>query len=80
MTEDQAIAIVEEQRESLGIDSEMEFFSVEKAIVEHKENPKMPGATEDRVAWMVTFCFEGQMVEVHVDDKTGKILSVLRDG
>lgn len=80
MTEDQAITIVEEQRESLGIDSEMEFFSAEKAIVEYKENPRMPGSTTDRVAWVVTFCFEGQMAEVHVDDKTGTILSILRDG
>jgi len=80
MTEDQAIAIVEEQWESLGIDSEMEFFSAEKAIVEHKENLHSPGSTVDRIAWKVTFYSEGQMVEVHVDDKTGKILSVLRDG
>ena len=80
MTEDQAITIVEEQRETLGIDSEMDFFSAEKAIVEYKENPQIPGSTIDRIAWKVTFCFEGQMVEVHVDDKTGKILSVIRDG
>ena len=80
MTEDQAIETVEEQRESLGIDSEMEFLSAEKAIVEHKEDSLVPGPTADRIVWLVTFGLEAQMIEVHVDDKTGKILSVLRDG
>lgn len=78
MTEQEAIKIVEHNREILQIDSEMEFESAERAIVEYKEDREMPGMAQDRIAWVVTLSCQMGFVEVQIDDKTGNILWVRR--
>ena len=78
MTEVEALELVESKRDKLEIDSEMEQDSAVKAIVEYKKKPSSPGKTEDRIAWVVTYTSAMGYVQVHVDDKSGKILAVQR--
>ncbi len=78
MTEQEAIQMVEQNRERIEIDSEMTFESAEKAIVEYKEDPEEPGPTIDRIAWMILFSSSWGFVTVQVDDRTGKILAIQR--
>lgn len=78
MTREEAVRIIEDQREALAIDPDMEVEQAEKMIVEYKKDPDKPGPTEDRVAWVVTYCYAGGFVEVHVDDRRGEVLRVRR--
>jgi phosphotransacetylase len=80
MNEDQAVRIVEQRREQLEIDREMEFESAKRAIVAHKEDPNEPGRPEDRVAWLVTYSCDAGAVTVYVDDTRGKVLRIRRSG
>jgi hypothetical protein len=76
MTEAQALEIVKERRKEIGIDPEMRVSSAERAIVEYKKDPDEPGPTEDRVAWIIQFSCEWGYAVVHVEDRTGEILTV----
>jgi hypothetical protein len=78
MTELEAIQLVESQQRGLDIDFQMELSSAERTIVEYTKNRDQPGLVEDRIAWIVVLSCSWGFVEVHVDDKTGNILSVKR--
>lgn len=78
MTEQQAIAIVQRERQALEIEPEMWVSSTEKGIVEYMKDRSGPAVAEDRVAWIVELTWNWGFVIVHVDDGTGEILEVLR--
>ncbi len=78
MTEQEAIAVVEQARSALGLPTAMALDGAEKAIVEYKKQPEQPGPCEDRIAWIVTYSSSLEEAEVQVDDLGGKILRVKR--
>jgi hypothetical protein len=78
MNEQEVVQLIENRRAELDIDRKMAVESVEKAIVEYKENPEEPGPVEHRVAWVVTYAGDWGMVEVHVDDLNQEVLRILR--
>ena len=78
MTEQQAISLVELERDNLDIDPLMEPASAERAIVQYMSDRSRPGHIEDRVAWIVELSSAAGFALVHVDDSTGQILEVLR--
>lgn len=78
MSEPQVVAIVQRERGNLDIDPDMEIATVEKAIVEYTPDRSRPGVVEHRIAWIVDLASSGGMARVHVDDRTGEVLEVLR--
>jgi hypothetical protein len=78
MTEERAVALVLARREELEIEPEMRLDGAERAIVEYLADPDQPGTPEDRVAWIVSLGCEWGFVGVHVDDRSGEILTVER--
>ncbi len=78
MTEEEAVAIVEQEREALRIPPRMGVSSAEKAIVEFMKDRSRAGRVENRVAWIVDLADAVGFVRVHVDDRSGEILEVLR--
>jgi len=78
VTEQEAINLVRERRDSLEIDPAMRVESAEKVIVEYKANREEPGPTEDRIAWVVTLTSKWGWVEVHVDAMRREVLTVRR--
>jgi len=78
MTDQEAIAVVEKKRSELRIRRNMEVSSAEKAIVEYIKDRSKPGRVEDRIAWIIEMANSEGFVRVHVDDRTGDILEVLR--
>lgn len=78
ITDQQAVEIMERNRERLDIDPELEVESVEKQIVEYSQNLEQPGPIQDRIAWVVTLVSDWGWVEVHVDVVDGAVLAVKR--
>lgn len=78
ITDQQAVEIIERDRERLDIDPELEVESVEKQIVEYSQDPEQPGPTQDRIAWVVILVSDWGWVEVHVDVVEGAVLTVRR--
>jgi hypothetical protein len=78
MTEAEAVQRVECRRRKLNIAPEMRFDSAERAIVEYKKNPRRPGPTEDRVAWVIRFSCASGSVGVYLDEADGEVLKITR--
>jgi len=78
VNEQDAIHLIESQRESIDLDPDMEFESAEKAIVPYMPNPDEPGPVEDRIAWVVTYSCNWGFVEIQVEDPGGEILGIRR--
>ncbi len=78
MTEQEAIRTVEARRRELRISPGMRMTSAEKSIVEFIKDRGRPGAVEDRVAWIVTLTSSLGFVCVHVEDRSGEVLEVIR--
>jgi hypothetical protein len=78
ITDQQAVEIIERNRERLDIDPELEVESVEKQIVEYSREPEQPGSIQDRIAWVVTLVSDWGWVEVLVDVVEGVVLAVRR--
>ena len=78
MREQDVVAIVQRERDNLDIDPHMEIATVEKAIVEYTPDRSRPGVVEDRIAWIVDLASSQGLARVHVDDRTGQVLEVLR--
>ena len=79
MTEQEAIQIVEGNRELLQIDTMFKFDSAEKAIVECEKKPNEQGPAADRIAWIIVLSCRWGIVTIHIDDRTGEILAVRRN-
>lgn len=76
MTADQAVQCIETHRAELDIDPDMDAASAEQAIVEYLPDRAVPGTPQDRLAWVVVLTSSEEAATVHVDDRTGEILSV----
>ena len=80
MDAEQAVAIVRRERKRLGLGWKLQPVVAEKAIVEYTRDRQRPGVIEDRVAWIVELAGGARQARVHVDDRNGEILEVLRGG
>lgn len=78
MTDQEAIAVVERKRTELRIRRNMEVSSAERAIVQYVKDRTKPGRVEDRIAWIIELANAEGFARVHVDDRTGDVLEVLR--
>lgn len=78
MTEEQAVAVVRDERDRLGLDPDLRYRSARRAIVETTADRNRPGPVAHRVAWLVTFASRWARAEVQIDDATGDVLDVCR--
>ncbi len=78
MTGEQAMDTVRRERERLEIDEDLAIESAELSIVEFLPDRENPGPATDRVAWIVDLGCDWGYAKVHVDDRSGDILTVLR--
>jgi hypothetical protein len=80
MTAQEAVTMVREQQQQLGIEPGMQVGAVRKAIVEYTKDRLQPGPIEDRVAWIVTLVSSLGAAHVHVDAVERTVLGVRRGG
>jgi hypothetical protein len=86
VTREQALAAAERARLELGVETGLSLASAEQRIIRLVEGetarvadvPPLPGPTYDLVAWVVTFARGASMVEVALDDATGRAVRVRR--
>jgi hypothetical protein len=78
MTETEAVTLVTTKCRELRIPAAMRPASAERAIVEYAQDRTRAGCVENRIAWIVTLTSSTGFVSVHVDDRTGQVLTVRR--
>ena len=80
MTEEEAISLVNSQRENLRIPTDIQVSHAEKAIIEYKRNPERAGKAKDLYAWIVHFYNEWGDGEAHVDAINREVVNVIPSG
>lgn len=78
MTAQEALSLVDGRRRELRIAPDFKPVSAEKSIVEYTKNRQKPGPVENRIAWVVTLGSSLGFVQVHVEDRSGEVLEVIR--
>ena len=85
MNEAEAVAIADQARSVHNVPLHFIPVAVKKKIIELVDSDQAsveetpgPGPVRDVVAWLVTFGESAEGAELAIDDKTGKVVRVLR--
>lgn len=80
MTAHEAISRVQDLRESLALDEDLQPRGATQAFIEYLPDRESPGAPRQALAWIVTLNCRWGWARVKLDAATGAVLDVEQSG